>query len=83
MNKSDNLCAQTPSYYSCYRMMIHPVSCAKGGDFKNGASHSDFMFVNIELYKSKKCVLDIKLLKYCDIDAHLDCMVDNHCCPYI
>ena len=28
----------------------------KGGDFKNGASHSDFMFVNIEPYKSKRCV---------------------------
>ena len=29
---------------------------AKGGHFKNGASHSDFLFVNIEPYKSKKCV---------------------------
>ena len=28
----------------------------KGGDFKNGALDSDFMFVNIEPYKSKKCV---------------------------
>ena len=32
------------------------ILCAKGGDFKYGALHSDFMFVNIELYKSKKCV---------------------------
>ena len=28
----------------------------KGGDFKKGALDSDFMFVNIEPYKSKKCV---------------------------
>ena len=32
------------------------ILCAKGGDFKNGALDSDFMFVNIELYKSKKSV---------------------------
>ena len=32
------------------------ILCTKGGDFKNGALHSDFMFVNIEPYKSKKCV---------------------------
>ena len=32
------------------------ILCAKGGDFKNGALHSDFMFVNIEPYKSKKSV---------------------------
>ena len=25
-------------------------------DFKNGALHSNFMFVNIEPYKLKKCV---------------------------
>ena len=30
--------------------------CAKGGDFKKGALDPDFMFVNIEPYKSKKCV---------------------------
>ena len=29
---------------------------AKGGDFKKGALDSDFMFVDIEPYKSKKCV---------------------------
>ena len=28
------------------------ILCAKGGDFKK----ADFMFVNIEPYKSKKCV---------------------------
>ena len=35
------------------------ILCAKGGDchFKKGALDSDFMFVNIEPYKSKKCVL--------------------------
>ena len=27
----------------------------KGGDFKNGELHSDFMFVNIEPYISKTC----------------------------
>ena len=32
------------------------IQCAKGGDFKNGALDSDFMFVNIEPHKSKKCV---------------------------
>ena len=34
------------------------ILCAKGkgGDFKKGALDSDFMFVNIEPYKSKKCV---------------------------
>ena len=32
------------------------ISCAKGGDCKNGALDSDFMFINIEPYKSKKCV---------------------------
>ena len=32
------------------------IWCAKGGDFKNGASDSDFMYVNIEPHKSKKCV---------------------------
>ena len=32
------------------------ILCAKGGDFKKGALDSDFKFVNIELYKSKKCV---------------------------
>ena len=41
----------------------------KGGDFKNGLNgslHSDFMFVNIEPYKSKKCVSYkvIKLLQH-------------------
>ena len=29
------------------------ILCAKGGDFKKGALDSDFMFVNIEPYKSK------------------------------
>ena len=28
----------------------------QGGDFKNGALHSDFMFVNCEPYKSNKDV---------------------------
>ena len=28
----------------------------KGRDFNKGALDSDFMFVNIEPYKSKKCV---------------------------
>ena len=39
----------------------------KGGDFKNGALHSDFMFVNIEPYKSKKCVPCevVKILRRC------------------
>ena len=32
------------------------ILCAKGGDFRKGALDSDFMFVNIEPYKSKKCV---------------------------
>ena len=32
------------------------IQCAKGGDFKNGALDSDFMFVYIEPHKSKKCV---------------------------
>ena len=34
------------------------ILCAKGGDFKSkkGALDSDFKFVNIEPYKSKKCV---------------------------
>ena len=32
------------------------ILCAKGGDFKKGALYSDFMFVNIEPYKLKKCV---------------------------
>ena len=32
------------------------IQYAKGGDFKNGALDSDFMFVNMEPYKSKKCV---------------------------
>ena len=32
------------------------ILCDKGGDFKKGALDSDFMFVNIEPYKSKKCV---------------------------
>ena len=32
------------------------ILCAKGGDFKKGALDSHFMFVNIEPYKSKKCV---------------------------
>ena len=32
------------------------ILCAKGGDFKKGALDSDYMFVNIEPYKSKKCV---------------------------
>ena len=32
------------------------ILCAKGEDFKKGALDSDFMFVNIEPYKSKKCV---------------------------
>ena len=34
------------------------ILCAKGGNFKKGALDldSDFMFVNIEPYKSKKCV---------------------------
>ena len=36
--------------------MKKKILCAKGGDFKNGALHSDFMCVNIEPYKSKKCV---------------------------
>ena len=40
-------------------------------DFKNGALQSEFMFVNIELYKSKKFVSHINLAKYCDIDACL------------
>ena len=31
------------------------ILCAKGGDLKKGALDSDFMFVNIEPYKSKKC----------------------------
>ena len=30
------------------------IFCAKGGDFKKGALDSDFMFVNIEPYKSKE-----------------------------
>ena len=48
------------------------ILCAKGGDFKKGALDSDFMYVNIEPYKSKKCVpYNIKLSKYCDIDARL------------
>ena len=34
------------------------IEHAKGGHFKNGALHSDFMFVNIEPYKSKKCITD-------------------------
>ena len=28
----------------------------QSGDFKKGTLDSDFMFVNIEPYKSKKCV---------------------------
>ena len=32
------------------------ILCAKSEDFKKGALDSDFMFVNIEPYKSKKCV---------------------------
>ena len=32
------------------------LTCTKGGDFKNGTSHTDFMFVNIQSYKSNKCV---------------------------
>ena len=32
------------------------ILCSKGGDFKKGALDSDFMFVNIEPYKSKKRV---------------------------
>ena len=36
-------------------MANFPAIYAKGGDFKNGALDSDFMFVNIEPYKSKKC----------------------------
>ena len=35
------------------------ILCAKGGDFKKGALDSDFMFVNIEPYKSKKCTCPI------------------------
>ena len=35
---------------------IKMICRAKGGDLKNCMSHSDFMFVNIEPYKSKKCV---------------------------
>ena len=31
------------------------ILCAKGGDCKKGALDSDFIFVNIEPYKSKKC----------------------------
>ena len=46
------------------------ILCAKGGDFKKGVLDSDFMFVNIEPYKSKKC--QFKLSKYCDIDARLE-----------
>ena len=44
---------------------------ARGGDFKNGMSHSDFMFVNIEPHESKKCVSYFKLSKYCDINVCL------------
>ena len=42
------------------------ILCAKGGDFENGALDSDFMFVNIEPYKSKKCVpyYVIKILQH-------------------
>ena len=40
------------------------ILCAKGGDFKKGALDSDFMFINIEPYKSKKCV---PLLSYQNI----------------
>ena len=48
------------------------ILCAKGGDFKNHALDSDFMFVNIEPYKSiQRNVSHIKLSKYCDIDARL------------
>ena len=42
------------------------ILCAKGGDFK-GALDSDFMFVNIEPYKSKKCVPYNAILSYQNI----------------
>ena len=32
------------------------IERVKGGDFKNGELYSDFMIVNIQPYKSKKCV---------------------------
>ena len=35
---------------------IKIISCVKGGDFMNGALHSDFMYVNIKPQKSKKCI---------------------------
>ena len=42
------------------------ILCAKGGDFKKGALDSDFMFVNIGPYKSKKFVpyYVIKILRH-------------------
>ena len=49
-----DICDNISMYNNCW---IRPkLVCAKGGDFKNGALDSDFMFVNIEPYKSKKCV---------------------------
>ena len=48
------------------------ILCAKGGYFKKGALDSDFMFVNIEPYKSRN-VSHIKLSKYCDIDISQYC----------
>ena len=48
------------------------ILCAKDGDFKNGALHSDFMFVNIENLINQRNVSHIKLSKYCDIDARLE-----------
>ena len=32
------------------------IECGKGEDFKNGALHSNFIFVNIDPHKPKKCV---------------------------
>ena len=38
------------------RCELYKKEYDKGGDFEIGALYSDFMFVNIKPYKSKKCI---------------------------
>ena len=50
------MCARCYVDFFSKKIILCAKARPKGGDFKKGALDPDFMFVNIEPYKSKKCV---------------------------
>ena len=47
--------------------MLKLIFDIDGGDFKNYVFHSNFMFADIEPYKSEKCVIQLQNISYQNI----------------